>query len=112
MNDIRNEVRRQILSLSGDELLVATAILLSLRMKGTGNVDKYGTVPEWLTKAHCKRLIKAMRSKCTTESASVRETGECAVDYIRNVWIPQIMHGEPRRQRARCERCNGERWMV
>ena len=45
MNDIRNEVRRQILSLSGDELLVATAILLSLRMKGTGNVDKYGTVP-------------------------------------------------------------------
>lgn len=91
MNDIRNEVRRQILSLSGDELLVATAILLSLRMKGTGNVDKYGTVPEGLTKAHCKRLIKAMRSKCTTESASVRETGERAVDYIRNVWIPQIM---------------------
>ncbi len=30
MNDIRNEVRRQILSLSGDELLVVTAILLSL----------------------------------------------------------------------------------
>ena len=91
MNDIRNEVRRQILSLSEDELLVATAILLSLRMKGIGNVDKYGTVPEGLTKAHCKRLIKAMRSKCTTESASVRKTGECAVDYIRNVWIPQIM---------------------
>ena len=88
MNDIRNEVRRQILSLSEDELLVATAVL---RMKGTGDVDKYGTVPEGLTKAHCKRLIQAMRSKCTTESASVRETGECAVDYIRNVWIPQIM---------------------
>ena len=32
MNDIRNEVRRQILSLSEDELLVATAVLLSLRI--------------------------------------------------------------------------------
>ena len=61
-------------------------------MKGIGNVDKYRRLyREGLTKAHCKRLIKAMRSKCTTESASVRETGECAVDYIRNVWIPQIM---------------------
>ena len=61
MNDIRNEVRRQILSLSEDELLVATAVLLSLRMKGTGDVDKYGTVPEGPNQSYALKMHYGIR---------------------------------------------------
>lgn len=89
MSDIKNDLRRQVLSLNKDETYVVLAIVQSLRVKETGDAI-CGTVPDGMTKADCKRLIKTMREKQSGAPASMQQTGQRAITHIRNVWIPQI----------------------
>ena len=89
MSNIKDQVRRQILSLDKDDVLIVTAILQSLRIEKSSDV-KYRSVPDAVTKADCKRLIKTMREKQSGAPASVQQTGQRAITHIRNVWIPQI----------------------
>lgn len=93
MNDIRNEVRRQILSCSEDELFVAIAIMQSQRIEKSSDV-RYKTAPSSMTKAKCKHLIKMIRAKQSCADVQVQQTGQRAIDHIRNVWIPQIMRAK------------------
>ena len=90
MSDIKGNLRRLVLSLSEDEVHAVLAIVQSSRVEETGDVT-CGTVPDGLTKADCKRLIKTMREKQSAAPASVQQTGQRAITHIRNVWIPQIM---------------------
>lgn len=62
MSDIKDNLRRLVLSLSEDEVHAVLAIVQSSRVEETGDVT-CGTVPDGLTKADCKRLIKTMREK-------------------------------------------------
>ena len=89
MSNIKDQVRRQILSLDKDEVLIVTAVLQSLRIEKSSAV-KYRCVPDAVTKADCKRLIKTMRAKQSGAPSSVQQTGQRAITHIRNVWIPQI----------------------
>ena len=89
MSDIKDNLRRLVLSLSEDEVHAVLAIVQSSRVEETGDVT-CGTAPDGLTKADCKRLIKTMREKQSAAPASVQQTGQRAITHIRNVWIPQI----------------------
>ena len=90
MSNIKDELRRLTLSCSEDELLVAIAIMQSQRIEKTGDA-RYRTAPEGMTKAGCKRLIKMIRAKQSCADVQVQQTGQRAIDRIRNVWVPQIM---------------------
>lgn len=91
MSDIRDKARRLILSLNEDETYIAIALLQSLHIKSGSDGVEYRAVPDKLTKADCKRLIKAMRVKqaCITD-AQTQEFSRRAINHIRNVWMPQI----------------------
>ena len=89
MSDIKDNLRRLGLFLSEDEVHAVLAIAQSLRVEETGDVI-YGTAPDGMTKANCKRLIKAMREKQSGAPVSVQQTGQRAITHIRSVWIPQI----------------------
>ena len=91
MNDIRDKARRLILSLNEDETCIVIAFLQSLHIKSSSDGAKYRAVPGGVTKADCKRLIKAMRVKqACIPDAQVQEFSRRAIDHIRNVWMPQI----------------------
>ena len=94
MSDIKDELRRQVLSLSEDEVRIVLAVVQSLRVEETGDV-KCRTVPNGLTKADCKRLIKTMRENQSGAPASVQQTGQRAITHIRNVWISQFKGHDP-----------------
>ena len=89
MSDIKDNLRRLVLSLSEEEVHAVLAIVQSSMVEETGDVT-CGTVPNGLTKADCKRLIKTMREKQSGAPASVQQTGQRAITHIRSVWIPQI----------------------
>lgn len=74
MSDIKDNLRRLVLSLSEDEVHAVLAIVQSSMVEETGDVT-CGTVPNGLTKADCKRLIKTMREKQSAAPASVQQTG-------------------------------------
>ena len=88
MSKIKDELYRLILSCSGDELLVAFAIMQSQCIEKFSDV-RYRTAPDGLTKSHCKRLIKMIRTKQSCADVQVQQIGQQAIDHIRNVWIPQ-----------------------
>lgn len=90
MSNIKDELRRLILSCSGDELFVALAIMQSQRIEKSSDV-RCRTAPDGLTKADCKRLIKMIRAKQSCADVQVQQTGQRAINHIRNVWIPHIM---------------------
>ena len=71
MSDIKDNLRRLVLSLSEDEVHAVLAIVQSSMVEETGDVT-CGTVPNGLTKADCKRLIKTMREKQSAAPASVQ----------------------------------------
>lgn len=50
---------------------------------------RYRTAPCGVTKARCKNLIKMIRAKQSCADVQVQQTGQQAIDHIRNVWIPQ-----------------------
>lgn len=93
MSNIKDELRRLILSCSGDELFVALAIMQSQRIEKSSDV-RCRTAPDGLTKADCKRLIKMIRAKQSCADVQVQQTGQRAINHIRNVWIPQIMQAK------------------
>lgn len=70
MSDIKDNLRRLVLSLSEDEVHAVLAIVQSSMVEETGDVT-CGTVPNGLTKADCKRLIKTMCEKQSAAPASV-----------------------------------------
>lgn len=114
MEKPREKLIDAVHSMTYNELAVFTALLqIRICELGPNAAQAVQLVPpDGISKAGCKRLIKAIRTKNTGIFDEAHMDCERVVSHIRNVWIPQIMHGEPRRQRARCERCNGERWMV
>lgn len=89
MSKIRDELYRLILSCSGDELLVALAIMQSQCIEKSSDA-RYRTAPCGVTKARCKNLIKMIRTKQSCADVQVQQTGQRVIDHIRNVWIPQI----------------------
>lgn len=89
MSNIKDKLYRLILSCSGDELLVAIAITQSQCIGKSSDV-RCRTAPDGLTKADCKRLIKMVRAKQSCTDVQVQQTGQCVINHIRNVWIPQI----------------------
>ena len=90
MSKIKDELYRLILSCSGDELLIAFAIMQSQYIEKSSD-DRYRIAPEGMTKAGCKRLIKLIRAKQSCADVQTQQTGQRAICHIRNVWIPQIM---------------------
>lgn len=88
MSNIKDELYRLILSCSGDELLVAFAIMQSQCIEKSSDA-RYRTAPCGATKARCKNLIKMIRAKQSCADVQVQQTGQRVIDHIRNVWIPQ-----------------------
>ena len=93
MVNARDKLYRLILSCSGDKLLVAIAIMQSQRIEESSDA-RCRTAPDGLTKGGCKRLIKMIRAKQSCADVQVQQTGQRAIEHIRNVWIPQIMQAK------------------
>lgn len=89
MNDIKEHLYKQILSLNKNEVHIFLALMQDAL------TEEYGTVtdtapPSGMTKADCKRLIKSIRAKQPYADARIQQYSLRVISHIRNVWIPQI----------------------
>lgn len=93
MNNTREKLRATIRSMTKDELAVLMALLqIRIHELGPSAAQAAQLVPpEGMSKAGCKRLIKAIRVKNAGTFGETRMDCERVIDHIRNVWIPQIM---------------------
>lgn len=88
MESTRERLQSAIRSMTEDELAVLMA-LLQIKIHDLGPNAVQPVPPDGMSKAGCKRLIKAIRIK----NAGIYETrAECerVISRIRSVWIPQI----------------------
>lgn len=88
MEITREKLQSTIRSMTEDELAVLMA-LLQIKIHDLGPNAVQPVPPDCMSKAGCKRLIKAIRIK----NAGTYETrAECerVISHIRNVWIPQL----------------------
>ena len=88
MEITREKLQSTIRSMTEDELAVLMA-LLQIKIHDLEPNAVQPVPPDGMSKAGCKRLIKAIRTK----NAGIDETrAECerVISHIRNVWIPQI----------------------
>ena len=88
MKNAREKLQSTIRSMTEDELAVLM-VLLQIKIHDLGPNAVRPVPPDGMSKAGCKRLIKAIRIK----NAGICETrAECerVVSHIRSVWIPQI----------------------
>lgn len=88
MESTRERLQSAIRSMTEDELAVLMA-LLQIKIHDLGPNAVQPVPPDGMSKAGCKRLIKAIRIK----NAGIYETrAECerVISHIRSVWIPQI----------------------
>lgn len=88
MEITREKLQSIIRSMTEDEIAVLMAIL-QIKIHDLGPNAVRPVPPDGMSKAGCKRLIKAIRIK----NAGICETrAECerVISHIRNVWVPQI----------------------
>ena len=89
MENAREKLIAAIHGMTKNELIVLAA-LLQIKIHDLWPDAVQPIPPDGMSKAGCKRLIKAIRTK----NAGIYETRtECeqVISHIRNVWIPQIM---------------------
>lgn len=88
MEITREKLQSTIRRMTEDELAVLMA-LLQIKNHDFGPNAVRPVPPDGMSKAGCKRLIKAIRTK----NAGICETrADCdqVISHIRSVWIPQI----------------------
>lgn len=89
MNDIKEHLYKQILSLNKNEVHIFLALMQDALTGEYGTVTDT-TPPSGMTKADCKRLIRSIRAKQPYPDAHVQQYSQRAIDHIRSVWIPQF----------------------
>ena len=93
MENAREKLIDAIHSMTYDELAVFTALLQIRICELEPNAAQAVQLvpPDGMSKAGCKRLVKAIRTKNAGIFDETRMDCERVVSHIRNVWIPQIM---------------------
>ena len=90
MKNVREKLQDAILSMTKDELFVFTA-LLQIRCHDLGFDEIQPLPPADMSKADCKRLIKAIRAKDAGVFGETRMNRERVISHIRSVWLPQLI---------------------
>lgn len=90
MKNVREKLQDAILSMTKDELAVLAA-LLQIRCHDLGADDVQPIPPDGMSKADCKRLIKAIRAKNAVVFDDARASRERVISHIRSVWMPQLV---------------------
>lgn len=89
MSNIKDELRKQILSLNENEVRIFLALMQSELLEKSAAVPGIAP-PDGMTKADCKRLIKSIRTKQPYANVRVQQYSQRVISHIRNVWIPQF----------------------
>ena len=90
MKNTREKLKDAILSMTKDELAVLIA-LLQVKVHNLGSYTGQLTPPDGMSKADCKRLIKAIRAKNAGVFGETRMDRERVISHIRSVWLPQLV---------------------
>ena len=92
MENTREKLLAAVHGMTADELAVLMALLqIRIHELGPNAAQAVQPVPpDGMSKAGCKRLIKAIRTKNAGIFDETRMDCERIVSHIRNVWIPQI----------------------
>ena len=89
MKNVREKLQDAILSMTRDELAVFAA-LLQIRCHDLGADEIQPIPPDGMSKADCKRLVKAIRAKDAGVFGETRMNRERVISHIRSVWLPQL----------------------
>ena len=90
MKNTREKLKDAILSMTKDELAVLIA-LLQVMVHNLGSYTGQLTPPAGMSKADCKRLVKAIRAKNAGVFGETRMDRERVISHIRSVWLPQLV---------------------
>ena len=90
MKNVREKLQDAILSMTKDELAVLIA-LLQVKVHDLGPYTGQLTPPDGMSKADCKRLVKAIRAKNAGVFGETRMDRERDISHIRSVWLPQLI---------------------
>lgn len=90
MKNVREKLQDAILSMTKDELAVLAA-LLQIRCHDLGFDEIQPLPPDGMSKADCKRLIKAIRAKNAGVFGETRMDRERVISHVRSVWLPQLV---------------------
>lgn len=90
MKNTREKLKDAILSMTKDELAVLIA-LLQVKVHNLGSYTGQLTPPAGMSKADCKRLVKAIRAKNAGVFGETRMDRERVISHIRSVWLPQLV---------------------
>lgn len=90
MKNVREKLQDTILSMTKDELFVFTA-LLQIRCHDLGADEVQPIPPDGMSKADCKRLIKAIRAKNAGVFGETRMDRERVISHIRSVWMSHLV---------------------